>query len=309
MNPVQNRVVLVGGGDATMTVSQLKEYMGPAQYTKNYYVDGNVSATGSGDSWDSPFSTLAEALAASHAAIAVTADRHWARRNAIWCCGDNLVEDLTALAQKTDIIGTGSADHNYSCKVVGNHAIGATNYMGCRFINMHFAPPAAGGDIFTIPTTLSGFGVFGCTFDAYQATPAGGAIIATASHQMAIDGCVFKGAFSDAVIEIGAGACNGLIIRNNIIQGGQVGIEINSGATLTLTQAGWIIDNTIYAATLCIDDNSDLFHVVGNRCISAAACGGAAAPGAMDANVALSVGNYVVTSDSNAFWPVAVAAA
>ncbi len=42
---------------------------------QNYFVDGNVSATGDGLSWDTAFLTLTEAITASNTSIALTANR------------------------------------------------------------------------------------------------------------------------------------------------------------------------------------------------------------------------------------------
>jgi len=172
---------------------------------------------------------------------------------------------------------------------------------------MELAAPSTGGDIWTIPTTISGLGFLGCAFDGYGTTKASGAIIATASNQLTIVGCRFKGDFSDAVIEIGAGASNDLWIVGNTIQGANVGVEIDIAATFANLGA-WIKYNDISVTTLCIDDNSSKVNIVGNNCVSLHACTDAACSGAMDANVALSVNNYVTTSDSSAPWPVAVAA-
>ena len=77
---MNDRLVSVGG-QATYPIWQLAQQCSPTWYQENYYVDGNVSATGDGN-MDYPFSTMAEALAASSAAIALSANRYWARRNA-----------------------------------------------------------------------------------------------------------------------------------------------------------------------------------------------------------------------------------
>ena len=108
---------------------------------KVIYVDGNRAANGDGTSWENAYNVLASALADSHADIAVSSQRGWADRNKRYVKGDALTEDLTALAQKTDVIGVGSYDANKQPGLIGNHVIGAINYAGCRFINF----PCGGG--------------------------------------------------------------------------------------------------------------------------------------------------------------------
>ena len=107
---------------------------------KDYFVDGNTQNTiQDGATWATAFDTLAEALAASHARIGTAAYRSWAVRNRIFVVGDALVEDLTALAQKTDVIGVGQCDgFGPGARIQGNHVIGTTSYAGCRLINLAF---------------------------------------------------------------------------------------------------------------------------------------------------------------------------
>jgi len=267
-----------------------------------YFVDGNAgSDTNSGSSWDDAFKTLAVALATSHANIAASS-KGWAARNRIYCKGDSFEEDLTKLAQKTDVIGTGSCDHLHGARLIGNHAIDTTMYMGCRFINFHFKAPETGGDIFTIPTEQSGIAFIGCSFDGGSEVAAGGAIIATAVESLTIRGCEFRGAFSDAVIEIGAGESNSLHIEDNIVQGAEVGIEVSASATCTI-RAGYILRNVINTTKECIKDSSGKFYVHGNYCVTGNAKGVAGAGGIV-AGAKMMLQNYLSASDvANAIVP------
>ena len=131
----------------------------------DYFVDGNVSTTGSG-TIDSPYSTFAEAVAASNTSIALTANRWWARRNRIFIMGDDLEEDIVLLPEKCDVIGVGSSDNYPMPCIRGNHVPIGTK-MGCRFFNTRFRP-AASSDLWTLAsTTGDGLEFWNCIFDAH----------------------------------------------------------------------------------------------------------------------------------------------
>ena len=84
-----------------------------------FYVDNNSgSDSDNGKSWDEAFLTIAVALAASHADIGTSPN--YADRNTILVRGDDFDEDLTALAQKTDMIAVGSDDIVKGVRILGN---------------------------------------------------------------------------------------------------------------------------------------------------------------------------------------------
>lgn len=243
-----------------------------------YYVDYNAGAdTNDGLSWETPFKKLSVALAASHANIAA-GSTGWASRNRIFFKADQVAtaegEDLTKLAQKTDVIGVGSTDMRSMPQLMGNHVIGNTvSYMGCRFINVSFKGPVlVGGDIFTI-TGQHGISFLGCEFDGSSTTAATAAIIAIACSRLTVKGCVFRGAYSDSVIEVGAGQADDLVIDGNFIQGANVGIEVLNTAEFVAYKYGLITNNHIYAALQCILDSEGKCYVIGNRGASAANSG------------------------------------
>ena len=236
-----------------------------------YYADGNV-----GDDNDNglgaatPFATVTAAMAASHATIATSpygTGIGGAARNILYIKGDTFAEDLTTLAQKTDIIGVGSHDSNPMATITGNHVIGAAAYYGCRFFNVRFQAPAGGGDLFTVPTTTGGLAFHNCVFDGHNSTKATGALIVTASHMFRVSNCRFIGEYSDAVIELGAGVMNDCIIEGNHIQGVNKGILVNAGLTQTQYQ-GFIRDNTFFTTLACIDDQSSTFAIIRNNGIT-----------------------------------------
>lgn len=265
-----------------------------------YFVDGNAGLdTNGGTSWSDAFKSLTYAMAISHANIAASSSG-WAARNKIYVKMDQTAdddgEDFITLAQKTDIIGVGSVDHLQGARIIGNHVIGAGAYMGCRFINMIFKCPAAGGDIFTVPTTTSGLSFEDCTFDATSTAAAGGAIIATAVESLTIKNCLFMGQFADAVIEIGAGASNSLLIENNIIEGAEVGIEFNASATCA-ARAGRVLSNTINTTKECVKDASGKFYVHNNTVVTGNAKGTGGA-GAIVAGAKMMLQNYAACGDA-----------
>lgn len=267
-----------------------------------YFVDGNCgldTQTGIGG-WDNAKKTLASALAASHADIA-SGSYGWAARNVIYVRGDTLTEDLVKLADKTDVIGVGSYDHRSMPGIMGNHVPVGT-FMGTRFFNICFRSPATGGDIFTIPATVTGLSFIGCQFDGASATKATGAIVITTSESFTVRDCVFTGAFSDAVIELAGTEFNSLMIRDNIIQGANEGIEAKSTVTTSI-RAGYILNNTINTTAICINDASGKLYVHGNRCITGNAQGTAGA-GAIVAGAKMMLDNRISASDvANAIVP------
>ena len=101
-----------------------------------YYVESNAGNDGNdGLTWDSAYKTLAVAMAASHADIAVNS-RGWASRNVILYKGDANSESLVKFAQKTTVIGVGSTDGNGPARIVGLHVPVNAGAYGCHFVNL-----------------------------------------------------------------------------------------------------------------------------------------------------------------------------
>ena len=271
-----DRQVIAGGGILRMEPGSLIQYANPTG-ASDYYVDGNVSATGSG-TIDSPYSTFAEAVAASNTSIALTANRWWARRNRIFIMGDDLEEDIVLLPEKCDVIGLGSSDNYQKACIRGNHVPIGTK-VGCRFFNVRFRP-AASGDLWTL-ASITGWGLefWNCIFDAhYEAFTAPSAIDMTAAQYVKIMGCEFLGAFSGDVIDIGAGSIDGLrIIGNNILGGADNGIVATGTMTCVQGRNGLVADNYIQVADKVIDDGADgVLYCFNNVGVSAENAGASA---------------------------------
>jgi len=273
------------------------------EYYKTYYVDANAGLdTNAGTSWATAYKTLAVALAASHAAISA-ASIGYAARNRIFFKADQTGategETLVKFAQKTDVIGVGSTDWRSKPRLQGNHIIPTTiSYVGCRFINIEFAgPTAVGGDIITM-TNQHGIAFIGCSFRGNSTTAATAAIIATACVDLQIIDCDFTGAFSDAVIELGAGQADGFRVERCFIQGNNEGIDIPATVTYAANKCGLIKDCIISSTVSCIKDALGTTFIINNR-LRTAANKGALMVGAITCGLSYAQDNRITTGDQN----------
>jgi hypothetical protein len=263
-----------------------------------YYVDGNKSTAGTGTgSWDNAFNTLSAALAASHANIAVSSRRAWATRNTIFVIGDFITEDLTKLAQKTDIIGLGSTNQYKKAGILGDHVIEAAttaHYMGCRIINMHFRGDG-GGILFDVPINQNGIEFIGCEFQQNGGETIG--LRLGGNHDTKVIGCVFRPdtsgvAFSTAAVQVlnGAGDLTNVNIDGNQIYSGGIGVDWDETASINC----WINDNYMYTTGIGIDEEGDGVRVIGNRMITAVDTGTYTA--GFDFSEALAIDNIITGS-------------
>ncbi len=278
-----------------------QEALGPGVGAKTvYYCDGNAGNDNNNGvgGWENAFKTLAVAMAASHADIALN-KFGWAARNVIYARGDWFVEDLVAFPQKTDVIGVGSADGFKGAGVTGNH-VPVNTAIGTRFFNMNFQPTAA-ADLFVLTGSQGGAEFHGCRFLSGGVAPVSG-IQATACTFLKVIGCEFSGSFSADYIDIKAGAIDNTVIMNNIMSGGlSNGIMVTGTATMTANRRGMIVGNFIECADIFIDVNStSLFNVIDNVCISAAVLGS----GSYVIDLSFASGNRVVGNDIAATIPV-----
>jgi len=304
-----NDRLLSVGGQASYAISEIRSMMhgiGKADpMGKEWYVDGNQLASGDG-SLNNPFNTLAEAFVISHADIALSAQRHFARRNTIWACADSFEEDLDLLPQKTDVIGVGSFNAQKKCGVTGTHE--PTQGAGTRFFNFHFTGEAAAAPIWTLDSTTAGVEFHGCVLDGSCGTVTSG-ILATAASFLKVIGCEIYGHFATSAISIGAGNMINFHIDGNTIGGNPAyvpvaGILINSA--MTAGYGAYIRSNLIRCEGLIIDDESDIVIITGNECFSDVASGtDATLEEYIDGNVALGSNNRISGGTlANAPWPV-----
>jgi hypothetical protein len=256
-----------------------------------YYVDGNKVTAGTGTgSWDNAFNTLSAAMAASHANIAVSSRRAWATRNTIYVRADAITEDITALAQKTDIIGVGSDDAFEKALIIGTFIIPDTvSYPGCHFYNMKFYDDGAGGVLHDIDTQ-AGLEYHGCVFNANATDTIG--LQVEECQNLVVDSCEFSdqgtnGGFTASAILI-VDDTDGIWnykINNNIIRSDGIGIDCDE----TAGEALWVIGNVFDTVGLWIDDEGDDMLVINNRAVTAVDTGTSTA--GYDFSLAKAAGN------------------
>jgi len=258
-----------------------------------FYVDGNVVSSGNGLGWLSAFKTLAEGLAAAQAYESTSGNRAWAHRATVYACGDSLTEDIVLAAEKTDVIGVGSANSHDMVEIIGNHVPATNNTYGMRWFHCHFAEADAGA-MWTLQAQETGWKFIDCTFSVRGAAATHGILATAVGYNMEVRNCFFDGfpsGFTTGAIVLGAGAIDRFIIRDNIILA-SIGVVVNASITNT---AGLVVidNNTIVATTLCVDDNSDKAIVTNNTMVSSATVGA----GMYDLNLAKAANNVATGSD------------
>jgi len=269
-----------------------------------FYVDGNITSSGDGKTWQTAKKTLTEGLAQAQAYQSTSANRAWAHRATVYCCGDSFTEDLVILAEKTDVIGVGSADSLKKPQLIGNHVPVTTNTWGCRFINWQFSEADAGA-MFTLTSVSAGINFIGCDFSVRGAVATHGILMTALGYaNVVIEDCYFDAypsGFTTGAIVIGAGLGDKIVIRNNSINADK-GIVID--ASYTNVAGTCLIDNNVIHTTgIGVDDNSDLAIVSRNMFISDT--DNDTIGNIIDSNVALAVGNIVTGSSSTQTHPFA----
>jgi hypothetical protein len=259
---------------------------------KDYYVAGNYgSDSNSGRSWSNPFLTVAHAMAVSHADIATSPN--FANRNRIWISGDEFTENLTAFAQKTDVIGVGSDNGIPTATIIGHHAPVAAAY-GARFINVNFQVDSGIG--VDLVGNTGGAQFLYCYFSADGGTTG---VRATGGTDFNFIGNTFRywsGTWSTAAISLATGGSPRTIITDNYITDSTVGILVNAGRTGT----GSIINNNLVVSTgITINDASSTFYVTNNTLIS----GGTVGANSYVFAATKAAHNYVTGSDKTSIIP------
>jgi hypothetical protein len=267
-----------------------------------YYVEGNAG----NDKWDGlsvdkPFKTLAKAIAVSN--VDINRRGRWAKRNTIYLFADYTEESLVAFPNKCDIVGCGSYDANAMAGIYGHHVPVNTGNYGTRFFNCWFKSTGAAAPIVTLASTSSGCQFIKCTFTTNGTTTIG--IQATASPFLKVVGCRFEGVFATSYMTFGTGEAGGTeILGNRMYDSAASGIVAGSG--MTSSWASVIDGNTISAATLVINDDSNttgLFYVTNNRLISAANATTSFVAG-IDIALERSAGNYFTAADVATIYPI-----
>lgn len=235
-----------------------------------YYVDGNKSTAGTGlGGFDNAFNTLSAAMAASHANIAVSSRRAWASRNTIYVRADGITEDLTTMAQKTDIIGVGSDDAFEKALITGTWTIPDTvNYLGCHFYNMLFQDDGAGGALWDLDTQ-SGTEFHNCWFRPNATDTIG--LQVEECQNIVVNNCFFgeqgtNGDFTASAIKVvdDTDAVWNYRITNNIIYSDAIGIDWDE----TGSEGNLIAYNFMWTVGIGIDEEGDKVFCIGNRMVT-----------------------------------------
>ena len=258
-----------------MTQADISAVTGNPYGAQDYYVDGNRSTTsGDGKSWETAFQSLSEAITASNVTIAASANRWWARRNRIFCCGDQeLTEDLTIFPEKCDVIGIGH-DVVSMPRITGTHVIAAVatgKAYGTRFFNCGFMNDDAGPTVHLVAAEM-GVQFHGCYFWPAAAGSTHCIQLATGNAHFEMHNCRIMenvtapgtGIFAEC-IKISGVAQHDMLISNNIMYGTEgIHIEAGTGGYNTIIQY-----NLIRATVLTIKDTAGLAIVRGNHLITA----------------------------------------
>ena len=300
----------VGGGPLSMNSEGAIIRQGVG---REWFVAGNWGAdTNDGESWDTPFLTLAAAIAANNADVA--ADKYgWATRNRIYLSADTTTETLVAFPNKCDVIGVGSYDANDKPGITGHHApVNAGNY-GTRFYNIWFKAIAHASPIITLASSSSGIQFVGCTFDGSAGTVTLG-ISATASPFLKVLDCDFFGPFATGYILQGTGESAGTVIEGCKMSGSS-GYGIKNVTGTTTSYPSYIKDNVIAVTTtgICLDDDANtsagIWHTIGNRCCNGATLTNyAGRTGIVDLNEDLAIDNICTGADISVRVPLLIVA-
>ena len=241
---------------------------GPDISGKSFFVDANVASSGgNGTSWDEAYQTIAAGLAASHAQISNSNNRHWARRNTVYYCGDSISETLVLAAEKTDLIGVGSDGGSFP-RITGNFTIG-TAVVSFRIINMGFVPTTT-APVITFPAGMHGWELHGVHLYKVEGVTNTATLQAITSRDWVINNSFLYPDAGGAYNTLGfalttntAGIGRSRIFDSLIV--GTEGMDIADGGYY---EGAIAKGNTIIATNLCIDDDSDSIAFIKNNLIT-----------------------------------------
>ena len=290
-----------GKGELYPILVQLQN-MGLAVGGEVYFVDCNFGSDSPqfGNSWSTPFKTLAYAITVSNANIAAGA-AGYASRNSILLKGDSCTEDLTVPPVKCDVIGVGSNDSFNKSEIIGEHAwTGSGTLMSSGFYNIQFVNDGAAA-IFTV-ANLTGLYFGDCDFVAEADSIHAIHITGTTGHDLKVINCrmindEYDDPFDTAAILIATTTTFwNLEIKDSFIEG-DIGIKIDT----TNLRNGILQNCTVVAEDLCLDDDSQDLLVVKNIFIQKSAN---STNDMLDYNVDLAAGNIATGETSTNDAPV-----
>lgn len=151
-----------GKGELHDVLVQLRNGMLPIS-GETYYVTKQGNNT-DGLSWETAFTTIAAAIAASNTHIAITENR--SGRNRIYIDGDIgwWAESLTVFPNYCDMVGVGNAgDVGTPVMIYGTTNI-ATNVFGCHIYNICFYGSGSAVPVVKMSCTANGLEFHNCMF-------------------------------------------------------------------------------------------------------------------------------------------------
>ena len=213
---------------------------------RTYYVSKSGNGV-DGLSWETAFNTIAAAITASNAYIAVTANSYG--RNRMYIDGGNLwSEDLATFPNQCDMIGVG-ARTGWVPTIYGATAI-TTAVTGCHVYNLMFHNSNASGKVCVIPDGSHGIEFHHCWF-AGEASVTHGLVLGSLAD-MVVDDCRFCGNPPALIGILLEGSMATGEIKNNFISAVTTGIQIADGTT---ADYGLVIKDNIIG---CANPNSSI---------------------------------------------------
>ena len=223
---------------------------------KTYFVSAYGNNT-TGLSWETAYTTIAAAIAASNTYIALGTVA--GGRNRIYIDsngGDNWAETLTVFPNQCDMIGVGSKA-GWMTTIYGITTIG-TACLGTHIYNLRFINPTTADAVITIPDGSHGFEIYKCRIRNNSGNDSSAGIKIGSLWDFTIaDNFIYGNPPCVIGIELDGVACGNSEIKNNFISATTTGIAIANGTT---SDYGLVIRNNIIFRA---DPNSDSAMAVG----------------------------------------------
>ena len=204
------------------TASELQNLMGAYPIAgKTYYVEKQGNNT-NGSSWANAYTTLAAAIAASNAYVAVYTNV----MNRIYVGGGTYTEALATLPNHCEIIGVGMPSDGP--RISGTTVL-TTAPSVCHIYNMQFRTSTA-APILDLGDAAQGIWLVNCLFNANPGiTATCGVDFGTGSYYGKVIGCEFQGPVSADKGIVFSGALNAFMrIEGNYISAVTSGIEFSA---------------------------------------------------------------------------------
>jgi len=215
------------GGGLYDILLQLKNGMLPIS-GKTYYVSKQGNGT-TGESWENAFTTIASAITASNAYIALSENQY--RRNRMYIDGGGLWQEVLAtLPNQCDMVGVG-ARTGWKPTIYGRVNV-TTAVLGCHIYNIMFYNPTTSVPVIIIPAGSHGFEFHHCQIVNGDGLASTVGIQSTDSNDFVIDDCTFHGNPPCVTgISLAGTSCINGKITNNFISATTNGILVANGMT------------------------------------------------------------------------------